>query len=64
MKTLAVILALAALVVACSAQGPAAIMTVGNGEGSADVKIIKLDDGTRCAVLIGAYKAAISCDWK
>lgn len=32
--------------------------------GGAEVKIVTLDDGTKCAVLIGYQKGAISCDWK
>ena len=33
-----------------------------NGIGT--VQTIQLEDGTRCAVLIGYRKGAISCDWK
>ena len=32
--------------------------------GNAAVQTIQLEDGTRCAVLIGYRKGAISCDWK
>ena len=37
--------------------------TVSDGWGEADVKSVTLKDGTRCAVLIGAYKGGITCDW-
>ena len=58
-----IVLAAAIMLSSCD-QGPAPILTVSDGGGSADVKIITLPDGTRCAVLIGYSKAAISCDWK
>lgn len=34
--------------------------------GSVDslVELVTLQDGTRCAVLIGANKGAIDCNWK
>lgn len=32
--------------------------------GSADVIEYYLDDGTRCAILVGAYKGSIDCNWK
>lgn len=28
------------------------------------VKLVTLEDGTRCAVLIGTNKGAIDCSWK
>lgn len=31
---------------------------------SAHVSVVKLEDGTRCAVVVGMYKGGISCDWK
>ena len=37
---------------------------ISNGEGSATVTEHTLKDGTRCVVLIGYYKGAISCDWR
>jgi hypothetical protein len=39
---------------------------VGGGfmKGSADVSIITLQDGTRCAVLIGNRRGALDCNWK
>ena len=36
---------------------------VSNGFGSADVKLVELKDGTKCAVMIGARKGGIDCDW-
>ena len=38
-------------------------IVVGNSWGSGAVTEILLEDGTRCAVLIGGYKGGISCDW-
>lgn len=35
-----------------------------NGESDATVTEITLKDGTKCAVLIGSRKGAISCGWK
>ena len=37
--------------------------TVSDGWGSADVTLVTLRDGTRCATLVGAYKGGITCDW-
>ena len=38
---------------------------ISNGEGTtANVLVIKLEDCTPCAVLIGYYRGAIDCDWK
>ena len=34
-----------------------------DGMGAGEVKLIRLTDGTKCAVLIGYQKGAISCDW-
>jgi len=36
---------------------------VGGAGGSADVVEHRLADGTRCVVLVGAYKGAIDCDF-
>ena len=33
-------------------------------KGSADVQLITLEDGTRCAVLIGHRRGALDCNWK
>lgn len=38
--------------------------TLSGAGGKAAVMEIQLDDGTRCAVLIGAYQGAIDCDWR
>ena len=35
-----------------------------DGFGSGEVHLITLEDGTRCAVLIGFSKGAIDCSWK
>jgi ferric-dicitrate binding protein FerR (iron transport regulator) len=32
--------------------------------GLGNVRIITLEDGTKCAVLVGTNKGAISCNWK
>jgi hypothetical protein len=32
--------------------------------GSASIKEITMPSGTRCVVMIGMYKAAMSCDWR
>ncbi len=45
------------------AGGGAEEAVVSDGWGSADVRLVKLSDGTRCAVLIGSYKGGITCDW-
>lgn len=37
--------------------------TVMGAGGSANVQEVVLSDGTRCAVLVGYQKGAISCDW-
>lgn len=37
---------------------------ISNGAGEATVTDHTLSDGTKCAVLIGYYKGAISCGWK
>lgn len=49
--------------VACAKQGDIQAI-VSDGNGSGDVALVHLKDGTRCAVLIGAYKGSIHCDWK
>lgn len=36
---------------------------VSDGLAEADIKLVVLKDGTRCAVLIGSYKGAIHCSW-
>jgi hypothetical protein len=37
---------------------------VSNAWGNADVKLITLNDGTKCAVLIGYGIGSINCNWK
>jgi hypothetical protein len=44
---------------------PNAGETVYGSDGtSAHVSLVRLEDGTRCAVVVGMYKGGISCDWK
>jgi len=33
-------------------------------KGSAEVNMITLEDGTKCAVLIGHRRGALDCNWK
>ena len=28
------------------------------------IKLVKLDNGTRCAILINGYAGGLSCDWR
>lgn len=37
---------------------------VSAGGSSGGIQEIKLSDGTRCAVLVGYNKAALTCNWK
>lgn len=56
---------LACLVIAgCQPQGPQPNGSI--GVGIAEIRTVKLEDGTRCAVAIraGAGGPAISCDWE
>jgi len=62
MKMLIVVLAISAALAGCSKGDTQA--SVSDGWGEADVKLVTLKDGTRCATLIGAYKGGIHCDWK
>jgi hypothetical protein len=60
-----IILIMAVLVAGCT--GPVSQTSdgvVSNGSSNGSVSIVNLKDGTKCAVLIGYYKGAISCDWK
>ena len=59
-----------ALVTAC---GPSQVQTrtgsdgstlISNREGAGSITEVRLEDGTRCAVLIGYNKGGISCDWQ
>ena len=36
---------------------------VSNGYGTGTIYLVVLEDGTKCAALIGEYKGAISCNW-
>lgn len=61
MKSLAVVVLL--LVLSGCNTSPGA-QDVSSSSGRGEVKIVKLEDGTTCAVLIGYRKGAISCNWK
>ncbi len=61
MKRLLLVATIAALS-GCTMTSPGA-QDVSGSAGGAEVKVITLDDGTRCAVLVGYQKGAISCDW-
>jgi hypothetical protein len=37
---------------------------VSGADGKGEVKLVVLEDGTKCAVLIGYNKGAITCNWK
>jgi major membrane immunogen (membrane-anchored lipoprotein) len=58
------------LVTAC---GPSHVQTqnasdgsiyINNRDGAGSITEVRLEDGTRCAVLIGYNKGGISCDWQ
>jgi len=60
------VLAFCILAAACTNNTATSVpggIEVSNGFGSAGVQEITLPDGTKCAVLIGYYKGAISCGW-
>ena len=61
------ILAAATLLLAGCSYAPAETATginVTAGGGSGEVQEITLKDGTRCAVVMGYEKGAISCNWR
>ncbi len=62
MKMTIILLAITGLLAGCSKCETQT--TISDGWGEADVKLVILKDGTRCAALIGAYKGGIHCDWK
>lgn len=37
--------------------------TVSNGYGHGTIFLVVLEDGTKCAALVGEYKGAIDCKW-
>jgi|TARA_B110000211_G_C13974985_1_gene506708 uncharacterized lipoprotein NlpE involved in copper resistance len=45
-------------------QGTGAQVDGGFMKGSAEVNMITLEDGTKCAVLIGHRRGALDCNWK
>lgn len=59
MKIACLVLLLIGLM-SCSGGG----QSVAGAGGGGDIQEIYLSDGTRCVVLIGYYKGAISCDWQ
>lgn len=63
MKMLIVALATAAALAGCGKSGNTQAH-VSDGYGEGEVKLVMLQDGTRCAVLIGYSKGGIHCDWK
>lgn len=60
MKTMALILSVV-LLSACTNNTQ---QQVSDGNGSAGVTMVYLQDGTKCAVLVGYSKGAISCDFR
>lgn len=62
MKIVIFALVIAGALAGCSKGDTQA--SISDGWGDADVKLVTLKDGTRCAVLIGLYKGGIHCDWK
>jgi len=53
-----------AIISGCAVSSPGTEIQVSEGLGSADVKLVKLSDGTKCAILVGYNKSSIACDWK
>ena len=45
-------------------QRNGAAIAVSAGGTDATIQLVTLPDSTRCATLIGSYKAAMSCDWE
>lgn len=58
-----IVMLVALVVTGCSKVGDIQA-TVSDGIGTGDVTLVMLRDGTKCAVLIGYSKGAISCDWR
>lgn len=52
-----------AVLAGCTATPSEDAQTVGGAGGSASVQEVRLSDGTRCVVVVGAYKAGVDCDW-
>ena len=55
---------LTALIVGEQQKSKGGETVYGSDGTSAHVSLVKLEDGTRCAVVVGMYKGGISCDWK
>lgn len=65
MKKLILLLIIVITISGCGGTPtPGTETQVSNGKGSADIKLVKLSDGTKCAILIGHNKGSITCDWK
>jgi hypothetical protein len=60
MRTLA---AMSAIILLGACSPNIAGLDITDGNGSARIAMVRLEDGTKCAVLIGSNKAAISCNW-
>ncbi len=57
-------IAMAVVVLILAGCGNSPGQDVTDGMGSGRVTMVRLDDGTRCAVLVGYSKGAIDCDWQ
>ena len=62
MKKLITILAVTIIVAGCSKGFTES--EVSDGWGAAEIKLVTLSDGTKCATLIGYNKGSIHCNWK
>ena len=56
--------AICCLVIALSACEKTTTQSVSSMSGAAGVQLITLEDGTKCAVIVGYQKGGISCGWK
>jgi len=64
MKRVALLISLALFGCGGAPEKTANGTLVSSSGGTAEVQEITLSDGTRCAVMVGVYKAGISCDWR
>ena len=60
-KIFAVVFVMIAIV-GCTKQGNTQA-TVSDGNGQGDVALVILNDGTKCAVIVGYSKGGIDCNW-
>lgn len=59
-----IIFAILLLVLAgCRSSDPSATRVTDSGA-APEVKLIVLDDGTKCAVLLGYREGELTCDWE